>query len=101
MEHNAPLDDLLHFGSSVHDVSQELSMMLRVSEGKGKGTRKAYSQLKGFPSNRCIESVLRSYSNRFGSEGLRPQLICCAPFLSIAHISEYYTYRIQRSGWLS
>jgi len=24
--------------------------------------------------------LLRSYSNRFGSEGLRPQLICCAPF---------------------
>jgi hypothetical protein len=84
MEHNAPLDDLPHFGSSVHDVSQELSMMLRVSEGKGKGTRKAYSQLKGFPSNRCIESVLRSYSNRFGSKGLQPQLVCCAPFPSIA-----------------
>jgi len=29
-------------------------------------------------------SLLRSYSNRFGSEGLRPQLVCCAPFLSIA-----------------
>jgi hypothetical protein len=28
--------------------------------------------------------LLRSYSNRFGSKGLRPQLICCAPFLSIA-----------------
>jgi hypothetical protein len=29
-------------------------------------------------------SVLRSYSNRFRSEGLQPQLVCCAPFPSIA-----------------
>jgi hypothetical protein len=28
--------------------------------------------------------LLRSYSNGFGSEGLQPQLICCASFLSIA-----------------
>jgi hypothetical protein len=31
-----------------------------------------------------IRQVLRSYSNRFGSEGLWPQLVCCAPFPSIA-----------------
>jgi len=35
---------------------------------------------KGVSSN----ILLRSYSNRFGSEGLRPQLVCCAPFPSIA-----------------
>jgi len=29
-------------------------------------------------------SVLRSHSNDIGSEGLRPQLVCCAPFPSIA-----------------
>jgi len=28
--------------------------------------------------------VLRSYSRDNGSEGLQPQLICCAPFPSIA-----------------
>jgi hypothetical protein len=31
-----------------------------------------------------LNILLRSYSNRFGSEGLRPQLIRCAPFLSTA-----------------
>jgi hypothetical protein len=28
--------------------------------------------------------MLRSYSKDIGSEGLQPQLICCAPFPSIA-----------------
>jgi len=28
--------------------------------------------------------LLRSYSRGNGSEGLRPQLVCCAPFPSIA-----------------
>jgi hypothetical protein len=28
--------------------------------------------------------VLRLYSKDIGSEGLQPQLECCAPFLSIA-----------------
>jgi hypothetical protein len=35
---------------------------------------------KGVSSN----ILLRSYSNDIGSEGLRPQLVCCAPFPSIA-----------------
>jgi hypothetical protein len=35
---------------------------------------------KGVSSN----ILLRSYSNRFKSKGLQPQLIHCAPFLSIA-----------------
>jgi hypothetical protein len=36
--------------------------------------------------NKCVQCVymLRSYSRGNGSEGLRPQLIHCAPFLSIA-----------------
>jgi hypothetical protein len=38
-----------------------------------------YTQ-KGVSSN----ILLRSYSNDIGSEGLRSQLICCAPFPSIA-----------------
>jgi hypothetical protein len=35
---------------------------------------------KGVSSN----ILLRSCSNDIGSEGLRPQLVCCAPFPSIA-----------------
>jgi hypothetical protein len=31
-----------------------------------------------------IGGVLRSYSKGIGSKGLWPQLVCCAPFLSIA-----------------
>jgi hypothetical protein len=31
-----------------------------------------------------LNILLRSYSIGFGSEGLQPQLVCCAPFPSIA-----------------
>jgi hypothetical protein len=31
-----------------------------------------------------LNILLRSYSRGIGSKGLRPQLVCCAPFLSIA-----------------
>jgi hypothetical protein len=33
---------------------------------------------------KCLQTLLRSYSNRFGYEGLWPQLVCCASFPSIA-----------------
>jgi hypothetical protein len=43
------------------------------------------SQLMVFVDELFLSEVLlMSYSNDIRSKGLRPQLICCAPFLSIA-----------------
>jgi hypothetical protein len=42
------------------------------------------SHLSSLHPLRCTWLVLRSYSKDIRSEGLWPQLVCCAPFLSIA-----------------
>jgi len=64
-----------HFGQLSGFVSHRLyrdNVILKIQVGAGNIWKLICRQL------------LRSYSNRFGSEGLRPQLIRCAPFPSIA-----------------
>jgi len=64
---------------SLHGHKSSVTEGVLCSSGRCHGECCKYTR-KGVSSN----ILLRSYSRGIGSEGLRPQLVCCAPFPSIA-----------------
>jgi hypothetical protein len=71
----------INYGCGVLSHGHESSIMegILCNSSRSHGKYCKYTW-KGVSSN----ILLRSYSNDIGSKGLWPQLICCAPFLSIA-----------------